>query len=215
MKQLVTLFFLPFISLTATAQKRKKNWSMACTRNGVTIPSGIRETIFISTCTMEPILQCIKAKAADRPDLDTIYKRATGCIHSRTTITGSGLYQPETQQGHWAEFRPCQIRCNQWPEGKNHRHYWWQTRLMQTVSFDPVKFFHFEHTDKLTGFTSTTIQQHTLLNTKKQKGHFITYGWPGPTSISHVQISPGGDRFNNDFSGYNISGEGGARIYPS
>ncbi|CAN5868189.1 membrane protein [soil metagenome] len=83
---------------------------------------------------------------------------------------------------------------------------------------NPTTFLHFEHTDGANWLHLNYVQQHTLLLTKKTKRPLITYIWKAGAGINipRTDFTWRGDRLNNDFhvAGYNISVEGGARIYP-
>lgn len=83
---------------------------------------------------------------------------------------------------------------------------------------NPQTFLHFEHTDGANWLHLNYVQQHTLLFTKKTKRPLISYVWKAGAGINipRTDFTWRGDRLNNDFhvAGYNISVEGGARIYP-
>ncbi|MFN8248258.1 MAG: hypothetical protein U0T68_04805 [Ferruginibacter sp.] len=218
MKQLVTLIFLALISLTATAQKKKKNklidgmylqWGYNTewyTRSNIHINmhNGTNFTVH-------------KAKAADRPDLDAIYKEPLDVsIPQYNYRIGFYINQKHSRaielnfdHAKYVVTNGQKARITGTIDGK---------QVDADSILDPVKFFHFEHTDGANWLHINYVQQHTLLNTKKTKRPLITYVWKAGAGINipRTDFTWRGDRFNNDFhvAGYNISVEGGARIYP-
>ena len=80
------------------------------------------------------------------------------------------------------------------------------------------RFLHFEHTDGANWLHFNYVQQHGLLKTKSTGRSLITYVWKvgAGINIPRTDFTWRGDRLNNNFhiAGYNISAEGGARVYP-
>lgn len=81
-----------------------------------------------------------------------------------------------------------------------------------------ARFLHLEHTDGANWLHINYVQQQPLLMKKDQSRPLITYLWKAGAGINipRTDFSWKGDRLNNNFhvSGYNISAEGGVRIYP-
>lgn len=83
---------------------------------------------------------------------------------------------------------------------------------------NPGAFLHFEHTDGANWLHINYVQQEGLLKTKSGTRDLLTYVWKAGAGINipRTDFTWKGDRLNNNFhiAGYNISVEGGARIYP-
>lgn len=83
---------------------------------------------------------------------------------------------------------------------------------------NPQTFFHFEHTDGANFLHINYVQHHTLARTAGSHRKLLSTVWKAGAGINipRSDFTWRGDRLNNKFhvSGYNISGEGGARIYP-
>lgn len=81
-----------------------------------------------------------------------------------------------------------------------------------------ASFLHFEHTDGANFLHINYVQQHTLALTKSGKRKLLSTVWKAGAGINipRSDFTWRGDRLNNKFhvSGYNISGEGGLRLYP-
>ena len=85
-------------------------------------------------------------------------------------------------------------------------------------TLDQYRFLHFEHTDGANWLHFNYVQQHELLKTKSTGRSLFTYLWKvgAGINIPRTDFTWRGDRLNNNFhiAGYNISAEGGARVYP-
>ena len=84
---------------------------------------------------------------------------------------------------------------------------------------NPARFLHFEHTDGANWLHFNYVQQSTLLQNNSQTRPLVTLLWKvgAGINIPRTDFTWRGDRLNNDFhvAGYNISAEGGARLYAS
>ncbi len=84
---------------------------------------------------------------------------------------------------------------------------------------DPQNFLHFEHTDGGNLLHINYVQQKTLVMNAAKTRPLINLIWKAGAGINipRTDFTYHGDRFNNNFhvSGYNLSGEGGARLYVS
>lgn len=84
---------------------------------------------------------------------------------------------------------------------------------------NPATFLHFEHTDGANFLHFNYVQQQTLIKTKSKKRPLLTSVWKAGAGINipRSDFTWRGDRLNNRFhiAGYNISAEGGLRLYPA
>ncbi|MFN8290832.1 MAG: hypothetical protein U0U70_11280 [Chitinophagaceae bacterium] len=84
---------------------------------------------------------------------------------------------------------------------------------------NPSTFLHFEHTDGANFLHFNYVQLQTLCFTKNKKRALLTSVWKAGAGINipRSDFTWRGDRLNNKFhvAGYNISGEGGLRLYPA
>lgn len=83
---------------------------------------------------------------------------------------------------------------------------------------DPQTFLHFEHTDGANWLHLNYVSLDTLLYSKKLKRNLISTVWKAGAGINipRTDFTYHGNRLNNKFhiAGFNISAEGGARVYP-
>ena len=83
-------------------------------------------------------------------------------------------------------------------------------------TLNPQTFLHFEHTDGANWLHFNYVQQQTLL-ARRDKKPLLTFIWKAGAGINipRTDFTWRGDRLNNDFhvAGYNISAEGGVRLY--
>ena len=83
---------------------------------------------------------------------------------------------------------------------------------------NPQTFLHFEHTDGANWLHFNYVQQHNWAMNKAKTRPILTYIWKAGAGINipRTDFTWRGDQYNNDFhiAGYNISVEGGARLYP-
>lgn len=92
----------------------------------------------------------------------------------------------------------------------------------QQVNGDSVlkseDFLHLEHTDGGNLLHLNYVQQNTILTTRTTKRPLLKTIWKAGAGINipRTDFTYHGDRFNNKFhiAGYNISAEGGVRLYP-
>lgn len=92
----------------------------------------------------------------------------------------------------------------------------------QAVSGDSIlnsdNFLHLEHTDGGNLLHLNYVQQNTVFVTKSSGRPLVNVIWKAGAGINipRTDFTYHGDRLNNKFhiAGYNISAEGGARIYP-
>lgn len=79
-------------------------------------------------------------------------------------------------------------------------------------------FLHLEHTDGGNLLHFNYVQLNNLLTSKKNGRTIISSIWKAGAGINipRTDFTYHGDRFNNNFhiSGYNVSAEGGVRVYP-
>lgn len=84
---------------------------------------------------------------------------------------------------------------------------------------NPNTFFHFEHTDGANWLHFNYVQQHTIASTKKKQRKLLSTVWKAGAGINipRSDFTWRGQRLNNKFhvSGYNLSAEGGLRLYPA
>lgn len=82
-----------------------------------------------------------------------------------------------------------------------------------------TRFLHFEHTDGANFLHFNYVQQHLISQNRKKNRTLLSSVWKvgAGINIPRSDFTWRGDRLNNKFhvSGYNISGEGGLRIYPA
>lgn len=83
---------------------------------------------------------------------------------------------------------------------------------------NPATFLHFEHTDGGNLLHFNYVQQQALVKKKKNNNTLLSYVWKAGAGINipRSDFTWRGERLNNKFhiSGYNISAEGGLRLYP-
>jgi hypothetical protein len=83
---------------------------------------------------------------------------------------------------------------------------------------NPQTFLHLEHTDGANWLHINYVTQHVLMNTKSGSRPLFTSIWKAGAGINipRTDFTWHGDRLNNDFhiAGFNVSAEGGARVYP-
>lgn len=83
---------------------------------------------------------------------------------------------------------------------------------------NPQTFFHFEHTDGANFLHFNYVQHHIVARTRGNHRKLLSTVWKAGAGINipRSDFTWRGDRLNNKFhvSGYNISGEGGLRVYP-
>jgi hypothetical protein len=92
----------------------------------------------------------------------------------------------------------------------------------QAVNGDSIlnsdNFLHLEHTDGGNLLHLNYVQQNTVFVTKNSRRPLVNVIWKAGAGINipRTDFTYHGDRLNNKFhiAGYNISAEGGARIYP-
>jgi len=83
---------------------------------------------------------------------------------------------------------------------------------------NPATFLHFEHTDGGNLLHLNYVQHRTLAKTKNHSRPLLTGLWKAGAGINipRTDFTWRGERLNNNFhvSGYNVSIEGGLRLYP-
>jgi len=83
---------------------------------------------------------------------------------------------------------------------------------------NPATFLHLEHTDGGNLLHINYVEQQTLFTTRDKSRPLVTYLWKAGAGINipRTDFTWRGSRLNNAFhiAGYNVSAEGGARLYP-
>jgi len=84
---------------------------------------------------------------------------------------------------------------------------------------NPATFLHFEHTDGANWLHINYVSQSVLTKTKSKSRALLTSVWKAGAGINipRTDFTWRGDRLNNNFhvAGYNISAEGGVRLFMS
>ena len=156
-------------------------------------------------------------KATDRPDLSAIIEKP-GDISIPQYNYRIGFYLNRSHtKAIELNFDHAKYIVSDWQRVSISGHIDGKPVSGDTV-LNPTTFLHLEHTDGANWLHINYVHQQTLLMTKNNKHPLVNFIWKAGAGINipRSDFAWRGDRLNNDFhvAGYNISVEGGARIYP-
>lgn len=159
----------------------------------------------------------VKAKAHDKPDLDAILESPFEIsIPQYNYRLGFYLNEKKTKA---VELNFDHIKYVVTDGQKVHVKGTINNTAVDADSIlNPKNFLHLEHTDGGNLLHFNYVQLNNLATSKKNGRTIVSSIWKAGAGINipRTDFTYRGDRFNNNFhiSGYNLSAEGGVRVYP-
>jgi hypothetical protein len=156
------------------------------------------------------------AKASDKPDFDAIYKDPLQISIPQYNYRIGFYLNPAHSKAIELNFDHAKYVVNDFQtvyvtgniDGIN---------VNGDSILNPQTFLHLEHTDGANWLHINYVTQKTLIKTKNNKRTLLSAVWKvgAGINIPRTDFTWRGDRLNNNFhvAGYNLSAEGGARLF--
>lgn len=215
-KKAITLTALGLITLTVSAQKKRRllsgmyiQWGYNTewyTKSNIhfSMPNGTNFTLH-------------HAKALDRADMDAIYKKPLDVSIPQYNYRIGFYLNRKHSRAIELNFDHAKYIVTDW-QTVNVTGSIDGVTVNGDSTLNPQTFLHFEHTDGANWLHFNYVQQQNLLMKMHSKNPLLSFVWKAGAGINipRTDFTWRGDRLNNDFhiAGYNISAEAGLRLYP-
>jgi len=211
------VLFLISLTLTATAQQKQPLINGMYVQWGYNAEIYTRSTIHFKMSNGDDFI-LHKVKAHDKGDYDAIFKKpAQISIPQYNYRIGFYLNQQHSKALEINFDHTKYVVTN----GQKAR----VTGIIDGVPvngdsiLNPATFLHFEHTDGANWLHINYVSQSVLAKTTSKSRTLLTSVWKAGAGINipRTDFTWRGDRLNNNFhvAGYNISAEGGVRLFMS